>query len=40
MVWQKGLVEFSEFFRLFIPAVVNWLVPAAIMSLAIGNSGA
>jgi Na+/H+ antiporter NhaD/arsenite permease-like protein len=38
MVWQKGLVDFSEFFRLFIPSVVNWLIPAAIMSLAIGNS--
>lgn len=38
MVWQKGLVDFSEFFQLFVPAVVNWLVPATIMSLAIGNS--
>ncbi|MQM30691.1 MAG: sodium:proton antiporter [Candidatus Accumulibacter phosphatis] len=38
MVWQKGLVQFGEFFRLFLPSVVNWLVPAAIMSLAIGNS--
>lgn len=38
MVWQKGLVQFGEFFHLFVPAVVNWLVPAAIMSLAIGNS--
>jgi len=32
MVWQKGLVEFTEFFALFIPSVVNWLVPAIIMS--------
>ncbi len=33
MVWQKGdLVEFSQFFLLFIPSVVNWLVPAVIMS--------
>jgi NhaD family Na+/H+ antiporter len=32
MVWQKGLVEFTEFFVLFIPSVVNWLVPAIIMS--------
>jgi len=32
MVWQKGnLVQFSEFFHLLIPSLVNWLVPAAIM---------
>ncbi|RJQ80085.1 MAG: PAS domain-containing protein [Desulfobacteraceae bacterium] len=37
MVWQKGKVQFSEFFALFIPSVVNWLVPAVLMSLAIGN---
>ncbi|MEZ5540872.1 MAG: sodium:proton antiporter NhaD [Pseudomonadota bacterium] len=37
MVWQKGIVEFGQFFLLFIPAVVNWLVPAAIMSLAVGT---
>ncbi|WP_332308523.1 sodium:proton antiporter NhaD [Desulfocicer vacuolatum] len=32
MVWQKGKVTFLEFFAIFIPAVVNWLVPAVIMS--------
>lgn len=31
MVWQKGMVNFSEFFALFIPSVVNFVVPAAIM---------
>ncbi|TXG86203.1 MAG: sodium:proton antiporter [Thermomicrobiales bacterium] len=35
MVWQKGLVEFWTFFALFIPAIVNWLVPAAMMSFAV-----
>ncbi len=35
MVWQKGVVKFHEFFALFIPSLVNWLVPAAIMALAI-----
>jgi NhaD family Na+/H+ antiporter len=35
MVWQKGVVQFMEFFALFIPAVVNWFVPALIMSFAI-----
>jgi len=32
MVWQKGLVEFTGFFTLFVPSVVNWIVPAIIMS--------
>jgi len=32
MVWQKGMVEFQGFFALFIPAAVNWFVPALIMS--------
>lgn len=32
MVWQKGgLVEFTEFFHLVIPSLVNWLIPAVIM---------
>ncbi len=35
MVWQKGLVEFQEFFVLFIPSVVNWVVTAVILSFAI-----
>lgn len=35
MVWQKGLVGFAEFFALFIPSLVNWLIPAIFMSLAI-----
>ncbi|MCC6302372.1 MAG: sodium:proton antiporter NhaD [Gammaproteobacteria bacterium] len=35
MVWQKGAVQFFEFFNLFIPALINWLVPAAIMSFTV-----
>jgi NhaD family Na+/H+ antiporter len=31
MVWQKGLVEFSTFFLLFVPSVVNFMVPALCM---------
>lgn len=38
MVWQKGIISFSGFFALFIPAVVNWLVPAVIMSFFLPNS--
>lgn len=37
MVWQRGMLHFQEFFVLFIPAAVNYLVPAAVMSLAIPN---
>ncbi|MGE5707861.1 MAG: sodium:proton antiporter NhaD [Bacteroidota bacterium] len=35
MVWQKGLVSFWEFFALFIPSLVNWLVPALLMVSAV-----
>jgi NhaD family Na+/H+ antiporter len=41
MVWQKniqtpqGAVDFWSFFHLFIPSLVNWVVPAAIMSFAV-----
>ncbi len=31
MVWQKGMVDFDAFFRLFIPALVNFMVPAMFM---------
>ena len=37
MVWQRGVVPFARFFALFVPSLVNWLVPAAIMSLSIGK---
>jgi NhaD family Na+/H+ antiporter len=37
MVWQKGKVQFIEFFAIFLPSVVNWLVPAAIMNFFIRN---
>lgn len=35
MVWQDGKAEFFDFFELFIPSVVNFAVPAAIMHFAI-----
>ena len=35
MVWQKGTVRFEEFFALFLPSLVNWLVPAAFMAFAV-----
>jgi NhaD family Na+/H+ antiporter len=35
MVWQKGIVDFWTFFNLFVPSVVNWIIPAAIMVFAV-----
>jgi Na+/H+ antiporter NhaD/arsenite permease-like protein len=37
MVWQHGSVPFTGFFRLFLPSVVNWLIPAVIMSFTVGR---
>ena len=37
MVWQKGIVQFEQFFALVIPSVVNWVIPAVIMSMAVGK---
>ncbi len=37
MVWQAGIVEFQEFFVLFFPSLVNWLVTAGILSFAISS---
>ncbi len=31
LVWQSGVVPFADFYSLFIPAVVNFALPAAIM---------
>lgn len=33
MVWQAGMIKFYEFFELLIPAIVNFAVPAVIMSM-------
>jgi NhaD family Na+/H+ antiporter len=35
MVWQKGIVDFTGFFALFVPSLVNFLVPAVIMQFAV-----
>jgi Na+/H+ antiporter NhaD/arsenite permease-like protein len=35
MVWQRGHVEFAEFFALFLPSVVNWLVTAGLLSFGL-----
>ena len=35
MVWQKGKLKFLEFFNLFLPSLVNFLVPAIFMHFAV-----
>lgn len=43
MVWQKtittsqGPVDFWAFFSLFLPSVINWLVPATVMHFSVPN---
>lgn len=35
MVWQRGILDFWTFFALFLPSVVNFIVPAFFMSFAV-----
>jgi len=35
MVWQRGKLEFMEFFSLFVPSLLTWLTPALIMSFTV-----
>ncbi len=35
MVWQKGVIPFFGFFSIFVPSVINYLVPAIIMYFAV-----
>ena len=37
MVWQAEYAEFFDFFKLFIPSVVNYAIPASIMYWAVPN---
>jgi len=37
MVWQKGVIGFTGFFSLFVPSLINFVVPALIMNFAIPN---
>jgi Na+/H+ antiporter NhaD/arsenite permease-like protein len=42
MVWQAEKVKFAQFFAIFVPSLINWLVPALLMSFAVpkGRPGA
>jgi Na+/H+ antiporter NhaD/arsenite permease-like protein len=35
MVWQKGNLQFGQFFALVVPSIVNWVVTAGILSFAL-----
>ena len=35
MVWQKGVIGFTEFFRLFLPSLVSWLIPAIFIATGV-----
>ncbi|PCJ42795.1 MAG: sodium:proton antiporter [SAR86 cluster bacterium] len=37
MVWQYGALDFQQFFALVLPAIVNWIIPATIMSWSVPN---
>lgn len=37
MVWQSGRVGFFEFFTLFVPSLVNFLIPALVMHFFISK---
>jgi Na+/H+ antiporter NhaD/arsenite permease-like protein len=34
-VWQHGMLSFLEFFKLFVPCLVNFLVPALVMHFSL-----
>jgi len=38
MVWQAGYLSFGGFAPLLLPSLVNWLLPAAIMSFSVSRS--
>lgn len=35
MVWQANKAEFFDFFHIFLPSLVNWLIPAVAMFFAV-----
>ena len=37
MVWQAGMLEFSQFFVLIIPSIVNFIIPAGIMHFFVSD---
>ena len=38
MVWQKGIMPFMDFFYLFFPSLLNFVIPAFIMQFWVSNN--
>jgi len=38
MVWQANKLQFADFFKLFIPSVISFIIPACIISYSIKNT--
>jgi len=38
MVWQRGVMNFATFLVLFLPSVVNYIIPATLMSLTVSKT--
>lgn len=38
MVWQEGKVGFTQFFAIFFPSLINWLIPAAFLSVSVSST--
>lgn len=37
MVWQSNKLGFADFFKLFIPALISFLIPASFMAISLDN---
>lgn len=38
MVWQAGYIDFATFFALFVPSVINYVIPGFAMYFAVPNT--
>ena len=38
MVWQKGILGFYDFFKIFLPSFVSYIFPAVVLSFFISNN--
>ncbi len=38
MIWQKNILPFATFFKIFLPSLINFYIPAFLMSLTLKNT--
>lgn len=38
MVWQKGILNFYDFFKIFIPSFISYIIPSLILSIFLPKS--